>query len=1059
MSYTKFLIIIALFASVIWAFAPLNQSFPQQIRHLRPRDDSAVFTTTSEIPGGEVFGQRPCNVRIDPLSGKVGMLIGNGLPIEGYDFVNSQNADAAAIAFVNSCEEFTGVDASNLMVECSDWLRGRAYIYLKQLNGDIPVWGGGVSLMITPDARVSFYRSDLVQDIENPVTVIFDEERALNLAMDYIKSTDEPERIDRKGIWLYPAYDRSGFQTYTTHVFEIYTLEPLGLWQVMVDVTDGHIVRCANEMRAFDVEGTISGKYHPEFMDDPLETGTWFYARVWVNSFYDDADIAGNWIRTTSESAPWSFNTSHSGLYCEITNDGGAEASYSGNFSDNPYDFTWTESMSPTDQMNLYYHTNRMHNYVRDTLHYSSMNYQMDATVNWSGADDNACWDGSGINFGGGASVFNDMALFSDVIYHEYTHGVTHHIYPGSTLPYEDQSGAIDEALSDYYPCSMNGDPFMGDGGLYVGGTTYMRRVNGTKVYPDDFVGEVHADGEIISAPWWCIKEEIGRAETDSLIHHTRFTLANDFEDFFWATLATDDDDGDIYNGTPNGRLIYECYYLHGIGPGFTLEVNHRPLKNTEQTTGDYNIQATFHATLGITEDSAFTYWRVDDGAWNSLPMSSHFGIYRANIPAQPLGSNIDYYIYCCDNGGNPLASPSDAPVRYHSFCVTTDSTGPVVTALPVGAWFEYAWPPQITVNASDDHGIQDVFVEGRIGDTDLTPSELIESDTWDIWVGDLPGFPEGNDTVEYWISATDISSSHHETIYPSGGVFTTPVLPGYNEDIEASNRGLHTYSVKTGYSSDWRRTGNNNPFSAGSHCYQFNTSSGEYSDQSDGVLSTPRLRLGSIATLTFWHRMSAETDSYHSGYAWDGGIIEVSTDGGENWMQVNSTPGYNYLITENPASPFDEDTPCFSGFFNWRQETIDLSPYAPYAMFRFHFGSDAHVTDEGWYIDDIVLETDLAGIESEQATKPQNLSIGAYPNPFNASISIEYNVPQGSNAKLDIHDLSGRIVMSRNIEGGRGTILWDGKTHNQQALASGIYFARLRVKNKATTEKIILLK
>ena len=53
-----------------------------------------------------------------------------------------------------------------------------------------------------------------------------------------------------------------------------------------------------------------------------------------------------------------------------------------------------------------------------------------------------------------------------------------------------------------------------------------LRRLDGTKHYPEDFHGEVHDDGEIWSAALWQIRDSIGATDADTLILSAHFLLA-----------------------------------------------------------------------------------------------------------------------------------------------------------------------------------------------------------------------------------------------------------------------------------------------------------------------------------------------------------------------------------------------------------------------------------------------------------------------------------------------------------------------------------------------------
>ncbi len=68
-----------------------------------------------------------------------------------------------------------------------------------------------------------------------------------------------------------------------------------------------------------------------------------------------------------------------------------------------------------------------------------------------------------------------------------------------------------------------------------------------------------------------------------------------------------------------------------------------------------------------ITDFSAITskdlIWRVSPAAWNTTPLTNVGGTrYAANIPSQPLGSIISYYLRAGDAAGNSATEPASAP-------------------------------------------------------------------------------------------------------------------------------------------------------------------------------------------------------------------------------------------------------------------------------------------------------------------------------------------------------------------------------------------------------------
>lgn len=70
------------------------------------------------------------------------------------------------------------------------------------------------------------------------------------------------------------------------------------------------------------------------------------------------------------------------------------------------------------------------------------------STVHFDVAFENAFWDGTGMTYGDGGELLRPLSAALDVVGHEFTHGVTERT---SGLRYENQSGALNEAISDIF--------------------------------------------------------------------------------------------------------------------------------------------------------------------------------------------------------------------------------------------------------------------------------------------------------------------------------------------------------------------------------------------------------------------------------------------------------------------------------------------------------------------------------------------------------------------------------------------------------------------------------
>ena len=85
------------------------------------------------------------------------------------------------------------------------------------------------------------------------------------------------------------------------------------------------------------------------------------------------------------------------------------------------------------------------------------------------------------------------------------------------------------------------------------------------------------------------------------------------------------------------------------------------------------------------------------------------------------------------------------------------------------------------------------------------------------------------------------------------------------------------------------------------------------------------------------------------------------------------------------------------------------------------------------------------------------------YPNPFNPTTRIKYDVPApGGQVSVSIYDITGRRVralVSAHRGPGIHTAFWDGKDDRGSPAASGIYFVRMKANMFSKTRKIVLMK
>src|SRR6185369_14351137 len=96
-------------------------------------------------------------------------------------------------------------------------------------------------------------------------------------------------------------------------------------------------------------------------------------------------------------------------------------------------------------------------------------------------------------------------------------------------------------------------------------------------------------------------------------------------------------------------------------------------------------------------------------------------------------------------------------------------------------------------------------------------------------------------------------------------------------------------------------------------------------------------------------------------------------------------------------------------------------------------------------------------GVE-EEAGAERILDVG--PNPARAGIQIHYSVSRSEHVRLELLDVSGRLIETLVDEvraAGRHLATWDGAGPRGR-VAPGLYFLRLKVPNQETVTRLAIV-
>ena len=286
--------------------------------------------------------------------------------------------------------------------------------------------------------------------------------------------------------------------------------------------------------------------------------------------------------------------------------------------------------------------------------------------------------------------------------------------------------------------------------------------------------------------------------------------------------------------------------------------------------------------------------------------------------------------------------------------------------------------------------------------------------------------------------------SSAPETKLSYITVFPAPTTSVLVEGFETSPIPNSTWMVRNVSTSNtnWQQT--TNGAASGSHS-AFVSETTTPSSTVDLFSPTYNFSAMPYNALTFkW--AGAERDQ--STTSSDAFSLYFSTDCGATWVPrltkfiKTSTSGVSGLVTGN-------FNPTPSQFY---QEVISLGSLSAYnnVFFRFRYITETG-SSNNFYLDDINLTT-ITSLNDNYSTL---LNLSVFPSPANENISVMFDLVEDKKVEVSLVDVLGKIVKTiskQNLGNGNHAI-----TISVDDLSKGIYFVKVNVNNKITTQKIII--
>ncbi len=197
------------------------------------------------------------------------------------------------------------------------------------------------------------------------------------------------------------------------------------------------------------------------------------------------------------------------------------------------------------------------------------------------------------------------------------------------------------------------------------------------------------------------------------------------------------------------------------------------------------------------------------------------------------------------------------------------------------------------------------------------------------------------------------------------------------------------------------------------------------------GLLSTPLMRIVAGDSLSFFSENIILPDGSFQGDV----TIKYSTDN-TNW---------NDLTTVTPQG------------WPYKRYAVDLSSIAGDKYLGFFKTVDGAI-----YLDYIVGPDYAPQSENDPANPAKTTLAGNYPNPFNPSTTIKFDLKNQDKVTIEIFNIKGQKVktlVNGTVSSGSHKVVWNGLNDQNRTVSGGVYFLKMKCSDYNSVRKMILIK
>lgn len=600
--------------------------------------------------------------------------LGKPIPVFGMDAHNQ------ALTFINTKLTEFNIPTAELNYVHTAVSNNFNYVHFNQKHGGLKVLNSDLYVKLTPDGKVVSFGLDVFNDITIPLTASLSPAGAgaaasTGISDAVIASTVSPDVC----ILPIPEFKQNTYKL--VYEVTVETRDSHGVpskYYTLVDATTGAVLYRQNQVKhaeapvepppAAATDVNVTATVYPTNPYNPSATVPLRNLKVVASTVIYNTDSVG--YVGLPAAVPSSATVVLEGLWSKVIT-GATTPSFVASLNPGTNNISFNSSAN-IRELSAYYHVNIVHDYMKTKYPtFTGLDNALPTNVDLTSGTCNAFYDGTSINFyalGGGC---NSLAQVGDVIYHEYGHGINDKFYTAQGGSFN--NGAMGEGYADLWALGITGSPVLGIGFDDADSSVFVRRYDvGGKVYPQDLVGEVHADGEIIAGAWWDTGVNFGNLQQMMDLYKETFyatitgpdgTEGTVYVDILIEALTSDDvpangGDNDITNGTPNDNAIIDGFAAHGITLLSNAVVVHTPIETSVGGIG-IPVNASVTVTYPWALSAVKMFYKLNrTGAWTGITMTNTSGTnYTATIPPQPNGTVIGYYLGLGNTGAAALTA------------------------------------------------------------------------------------------------------------------------------------------------------------------------------------------------------------------------------------------------------------------------------------------------------------------------------------------------------------------------------------------------------------------